>query len=236
LSYLTFLEQIFEGKVRITTAEVATKSEIQSGVEVLRSFESQWRLALAGTAPDFCPEAASWAGANLHRACQLLMFRDLPAEEVSATLENNYPHASATSATATPTNRAQVHYNVDLLFRFLPDLWKFTHAVAQDDPLSKVIGQWCRAWPLSSVGATNLQDQRIVTDPPDLPHPTPTPSPPLTFDISGFVNHPCLMQLYADRILQHQDLTRINDPNVASQLRYSTGIHEKLNEKIGRTS
>ena len=225
MSYSTFLEQIFEGKVRIATAEPASESEINSGVEALKSFEKQWRLALAGSPPDFCGEIASWAAVNLYRACQLLMFRDLPAEAVSATLETNY--ATTNRATAKPIDSSTVHYNVDLVFRFLPDLWKFTSVVAEDDPLSQAIRAWCFAWPLSSVGAKDLHIEPLAEDAVDS-----APRSPTAFDISGFVNHPSLMQLYADRILQHQDLTRIKDRAVESQLRYSIGIHEDLSEKI----
>ena len=200
MHYLNFLRQLFEsGRVVIESAEFASQSAISASESLLADFEHQWRTQLAGDAPTFDVEVATWAGQNFYRACQLLMHRNLAEEDALI----GFPEFGF--ATGTPRS----HYNVDLVFRFLPDLWKFAKALERTDPLSRRISDWCLQWPLSSVGTANLDDELAV-------------------DIGGFANDPSLAQLYVDRIIRHTDLTRVDHEQVRKAIESSIGEHPEL--------
>ena len=84
MHYLNFLRQLFEsGRVVIESAEFASQSAISASESLLADFEHQWRTQLAGDAPTFDVEVATWAGQNFYRACQLLMHRNLAEEDAS---------------------------------------------------------------------------------------------------------------------------------------------------------
>ena len=51
---------------------------------------------------------------------------------------------------------ADVHYSVDLVFRFLPDLLKFARSSSDQDPLLEYIVRWLHEWPLSCVQRLTL--------------------------------------------------------------------------------
>lgn len=198
--YLKFLRQLFEsGRVVIESSKLASKSAISESESLLEDFERQWRTQLASDAPTLDVAAASWAGQNFYRACQLLMHRSLTESDALI----GFPKA------AFETDIPRTHYNVDLVFRFLPDLGKFAKALDRTDPLSRRISDWCVQWPLSSVGTANLDDKLVV-------------------DIGGFANDPSLLQLYVDRIIRHIDLTRVDHEQVRKSIESSIGEHPEL--------
>lgn len=200
MHYLHFLRQLLEsGRVVIESSELASKSAISESESWLADFENQWRTQIAGEAPSFDVNIASWAGQNFYRACQLLMYRNLPEEDRSV----GFPKAEF------ETGIPRSHYNVDVVFRFLPDLCKFAKAIERSDPLSQRIADWCVQWPLSSIGVANLDEMPIV-------------------DIEGFVENPSLMQLYVDRIIRHVDLTRADHERVRKAIESSIGEHPEL--------
>ena len=103
MSYIRFLQQLLEtGNVSIETPDRPSDTEVQSAGEILRQFESGWRLEWAGTAPEFHQPVASWAAESLYRSCQLLLSRDLDPEEVQRSLATPCPKADA--------GKAQQHY------------------------------------------------------------------------------------------------------------------------------
>lgn len=103
-----------------------------------------------------------------------------------------------------------VVYSVDLTMRFLPDLVRLARAASSDDPLNKFLMDWAEQWPLSSVGIGGV-----------------TPRGPLTF-----LDHPCLRQLYIDRILVEQDESRLSDPQTRDAVLAATGLHSQLAPKL----
>ena len=221
MSYTRFLEQLLEtGSVLIETPDPPSEAEVQLGGEILAHFESSWRLEWSATAPRFDHAVASWAGRALYRSCQFLLYRDFNADEVGNSLAVECPEAD--------TGKPQQHYNVDLTFRFLPNLWGFTQREAEDDPLTAIIGDWCFRWPLSSVGATNLIDSDFVES--DLISPEPFPRG--KFMIDEFWSHPSLAQGYVDRIIEHKDKTRIVAPEVRERILAVAGDHLELFETI----
>ena len=228
MSYPKFLEQLLEtGTVSIETSDRPTDSDVKLGITVLEQFEASWRLDWAGTTPSFAPTIASWAGESLYRACQLLVYRDLPVEPP---LVSEYPSAIT-------ADKPRQHYNVDLTFRFLPQLWRFTHCEAENDPLTQIIQDWCFCWPLSSVGAKDLRRLDLDSSLTDST-PEPNPSDKLTRDsplpIQEFWSHPSLAQGYIDRIIEHKDRSRVgpNAPEVTERILAVAGDHLELFQSI----
>ena len=223
MPYPNFLKQLLEtGSVSIETPDAPTDAERSLSVDILREFESNWRLNWAQEAPEFHPSSASWASESLYRCCQLLLYRDLLVED---SLASECPIADA--------DMPRIHYNVDLTFRFLPNLWRFAQREAEVDPLTQVIRNWCLRWPLSSVGAVNLADPNLV--PPETADESQTTdlgSTEIHFPIQEFWPHPSLAQQYVDRIVEHKDNTRLKAPHVADRILAIAGDHLGLFQSI----
>lgn len=223
--YPKFLEQLLEtGTVSIETPDRPSDQEVKQGVEILEQFDKSWRLEWASIAPSFAPAFASWAGESLYRACQLLVHRDLPVEPP---LVSPCPDSTA--------DKARQHYNVDLTFRFLPQLWRFTHREAEDDLLTEIIRGWCFRWPLSSVGAVNLtgSDMFLAGNSPEA-DPADQLAPDSKFPIQEFWSHPSLAQAYVDRIIEHKDRSRCgpDNPEVIERILAVAGDHLELFQSI----
>jgi hypothetical protein len=103
-----------------------------------------------------------------------------------------------------------VHYAVDLTHRYLPGLLALAKRAARNDPLVDRLHEWGRSWPLSSIGIPNLGP----------------------VDIAGFAEDPCLLRVYADRILAAGDAERLADPRAAEAVRAAVGIHSELAGKL----
>jgi hypothetical protein len=166
----------------------------------LEEYEREYRSDLPHTPPEISPAAMLWAAMMVHRACSVLIYRDVNADQIQAALSVPCPEP------ATP----QVVYSVDLTFRFLPDLMRMARAASPDDPLVTALGRWASEWPLSSVGITAIQDLHAPT----------------------FLDHPCLRQLYVDRILADQDETRLDDPATKAAVQESIGRYRQLTPKL----
>jgi len=216
MSYPKFLEQLLEtGNVSIETPDRPSDADVKLGGEILEQFESSWRFEWAETAPKFHQPVASWAAESLYRSCQLLLYRDVAAEEVVSSLSAQCPAADS--------GKPQQHYNVDLTFRFLPNLWRFTQREAEDDPLTEIIRKWCFRWPLSSVGAVNLVETDLVNS---------DSSQKNQFAIHEFWSHPSLAQGYVDRIIEHKDDTRLAPSEVTERIRAVAGDHPELFQSL----
>lgn len=197
MDYSRFLEILLsEGRGVVPTVGPIEEPSRQQGAEVLAKYELVWRRNLPRPVPQFQADAANWAGENLFRACQFSVFRDADESIMRTALQTPCPVASS----------PEVHYSVDLTYRFLPDIAKSVRTAAAKDPLLDVLTGWGQAWPLSSVGMPDLGE----------------------VNVDGFVNHPGLLQLYVDRILAVKDQTRISHPLVKQQLLTSVGVHRNL--------
>jgi len=110
-----------------------------------------------------------------------------------------------------------VHYSVDLTFRFLPDAVKLCRGIAEGDPLVEEITRLGNRWPLSSVGMEECGEGPVDT----------------------FVDDPCLLRLYVDRIIARKDLGRLADPCVrAEAVRVLGGFPElapEIADAVGAT-
>jgi hypothetical protein len=102
---------------------------------------------------------------------------------------------SACPFTPTPT----VCYSVDLAFRMLPDLFALARGLSNDDPLVKGLQTLGQSWPLSSVGMPGID----------------------AIDVSAFIDDRSLARLYADRIIERDDRSRLGEPRVGRLVRDS---------------
>ncbi len=101
---------------------------------------------------------------------------------------------------------ADACYSADLGLRVLPDLIRLARALADDDPLVTGLMKIARAWPLSSVGVAGVSD----------------------VDVDPFIDHPSLRRLYADRIVERRDASRLGAPRVRAAVREAIGAHDEL--------
>lgn len=114
--------------------------------------------------------------------------------------------AAALGSRVPAAEAASLHYSVDLSFRFLPDLMRLARSNAENDPLLGHLRQWAVAWPLSSVGIPDV-----------------TPS-----SIEPIANHPCLLNIYCDRIIARKDRSRLGDPRIESVVQQAMGEGETV--------
>ncbi len=153
MSMVRFLESLREGG-RVTVPVPGAQSDLapihrEQQLQVrplLESMDADWRLELAGQAPQLSLPAARWGAETLYRGCQFLVCREIPLEQMRETLERPAPGAVD----------AEVCYSVDLCLRFLPDLIGLARAVSKQDPLLKLLVELGTRWPLSSVGVTGI--------------------------------------------------------------------------------
>jgi hypothetical protein len=102
-------------------------------------------------------------------------------------------------------------YSVDLAFQFLPELTSLARGIAEDDPLVAGLHALAEAWPLSSVGVRGLREG---------------------LDVSPFIDDPCLRRLYADRVIERKDLSRLTNPAARDAVRESLGEHRYLAKEV----
>src|SRR5688572_21963468 len=98
-----------------------------------------------------------------------------------------------------------VDWSVDLIFRQLPEVYRTARHLSNADPLVRELMRLAANWPLSSVGL-----------------PIPEPSVP------SFLSDPALLQLYVDRVLEGNDLSRLGNPIVDAALRRTIGSYPEL--------
>jgi hypothetical protein len=103
-------------------------------------------------------------------------------------------------------------YSVDLSLRVLPELLSLARGLSDDDPLVLALLKLAHEWPLSSVGIANIGD----------------------IDIAAFIDDPCLRQLYVDRIIQRNDVSRLTDPRVSDVVREALGAYPELAPTIAK--
>lgn len=130
----------------LTSSDPATDADIALSLEFLRFQEVEYRRGLPGEAPPLNDAAVAWALSRLYRACQFLIYRELPESQLHTDLEQPCPERHSPSAC----------YSVDLVFRFLPAIHRMARAVSEQDPLVDCLLKWGRDWPLSSVGMPKL--------------------------------------------------------------------------------
>lgn len=170
---------------------------------MLRRMDEEARLEFPGDAPAFSWPVAHWAAETFYRACQLLVCRDVSAADTLAVLRVACPQPPSPEA----------HYSADLVLRFLPDLLGTAQRLAAGDALVDALRELALGWPLSSVGVPGLE-------PGGLQH------------LDSLFVHPGLCRLYADRILQRCDKTRLLHDQARTAVETALGQHAELCPEI----
>ncbi len=140
-----FLEKLLtDGQAEVEGG--ATPPLDEAAIGLLATWERDARLDLAGKPPEYVPAAAGWAAIMVYRACQLVVCRDVTAEEVAAALAEPVPAARCPA----------VDWSVDLVLRHLPEVFRLARHLSPADPLVRELRRLAAAWPLSSVGIDDL--------------------------------------------------------------------------------
>jgi len=146
-SLLQFTKSLWAGGDLVLNTNAAPGNvEVAEAMSELRTLELDYRLGLPDLVPEFHAASAEWALTSLYRACQYLVYRELPDELMQVELGRACP------ATASP----EVCYSVDLSFRFLPELIRLARVGGGSPLLSELLHQWASTWPLSSVGVAGV--------------------------------------------------------------------------------
>lgn len=103
-------------------------------------------------------------------------------------------------------------YSADVVLRALPDVIRLSHTLSADDPLTLRLLDLARAWPLSSVGVPELGP----------------------VDVGGFIDDPSLRRVYAQRIVQRGDVSRLTHPAVIDDVRAMLGAYPSFAPAIAR--
>ena len=197
-----FLTDLYESGRIELDAKPAAIGGIEDLQGTLISIDRDVRSDFPGDCPALDPEMAHWATVFLFKACHLLANRDLPAEAVTTELD----------PFQTPLDRSPATlYSVDLAFRFLPDLERLASQAAADDPLVKALHSQGQLWPLSSVGM---------------------PLVSAGLDIAPILANTSLSLLYAERIIERKDKSRLGDPATAALVDEAIGAHPELCPEI----
>lgn len=204
MGYASFLATLFEeGRVSVPEFAPLDVASIAAGDETLAHYEQIYRLELPEPVPEFNAAASRWGAIWIMRACQFAIYRDLGQELLTKSLGHVFPEPSST----------EVHYSVDLVMRYLPDITRFASIASEQDPLLNHLRQAASQWPLSSVGMSNVE----------------------VGDLSGIVNHAGLLRLYVDRILATGDKIRVQHPAVQQAIRQALGFYPQFAQNISNT-
>jgi hypothetical protein len=172
---------------------VFQEDDLQASALLLKQLYDTDCFEMPYQAPAFEPEAALWAARYLFYATQLVLLRDQDEAAMDQYLQ---PFPGQQSA--------GVIYSVDLVFRYLGNLFKLSSGIAPNDPLVIYLRQTAAQWPFSSVGL-NIE--------------------PAT-DTAVILEHPSLKYTYVDRIILRTDVSRLNGIKEQQTLKEILGIHQ----------
>lgn len=217
----SFLQDLFgQGKVRVELPDARARDNLAEHFASLRDPDidarlwEQWldyervrRNDFPGEAPPPARQAALWSVDQLYRACVATVVRELSADQLRTFLSVPCP----------PGDPVATHYSVDLVFQFLPDLWRLARQISPRDPLVGIVRDWGSRWPLSSLG---IRDEPLVSD-----EGIETPRClPLDDDALRVVReHSGLLCCYVDRVIARGASDRLSDARVADAVRCAIG-------------
>ncbi|MBN2710980.1 MAG: hypothetical protein JXR97_00900 [Planctomycetes bacterium] len=149
---LQLLTQLREGGHVIIPDDDHTSALRTDGViEELRQLDKTERLNSSEKLPEVNYEIASSALLLIYRACQFIVYRDIPEQSIR----------SAFRASPSPDGTAVRIWSVDIAFRYIPGLIKMAKGLNPDDPLVEELKTLATTWPFSSVGVKLDKDPEI---------------------------------------------------------------------------
>jgi hypothetical protein len=169
--------------------------DLLASILVLKQVYDTDKLEMPFHAPVFEPDAALWAARFLYHATQLVLLRDLDETVIDQYLQ---PYPGEASAAAT--------YSVDLVFRHIGGLFKFSSGLAPDDPLVKRLKETMASWPFSSVG---LKIEPVAAT-------------------GAIFADNSLKYAYLDRIILHKDHARLKGEPEKDTFDEIIGMHQAL--------
>lgn len=198
-----FLSSLFAtGRVRVPLPEGCAGAGDAAVDDLLVQHEMEYRQGVPGIPPSLDVPSARWAAHAFYQACQFLVFRNTPAEIITRELAQDCPAAKP----------ASLHYSVDLVFRYLPDLYAHAHSASEDDVLVAQLRLWANRCPLSSVGIPGIEPKNI--------------------DV--LAGHPTLRTMYVDRIIAKKDFARLADSRVREWIKSAVGAFPQLAPEIAK--
>jgi hypothetical protein len=138
-TFADFLQQAFQGRVRLRERLVLSPSEWPAVEKLLADVHARRVLDLAGPTPRLEMEWALAGARVLADACWFLLTRDEPPEAVEGALQMPVP-ASASQ-----------HLSADHCLRYLPAVHARAAALCPDDVLTRTLSDILRKCPLSGV-------------------------------------------------------------------------------------
>ena len=188
----SFLESLFEaGEIEIA-ASPSESRDTRTIEATIRRYELIWRMQQPLEPPAFDVAQALIAAKILESACRAVVYRHIELEQFEQSIHGTGLHLNDDPC---------LHYSVDLLFCFLPQVAERAARVSESDPLLNALRTLGRQWPLSSVGMPGCE-------PASVPH---------AFE------HPSLWRMYIDRIISRKDKSRLNIPLVRDAVAATIG-------------
>jgi hypothetical protein len=190
-----FLNQLFNAGIVTVPREMVSfqDADLAISAQLIRQFYESDKLEMSHEVPMFDQDAALWAVQYLFHAVQLVQLRELGDDVIDQYLRP-YPGEYTPSSI----------YSVDLLFRYLAPLFKFSSGISPDDPLVNRLHRTAAAWPFSSVGLniTGLANTSMI------------------------FSSLSLKYTYMDRIVLHRDVSRLTGPVEIILLQEILGLHQ----------
>lgn len=211
-------------------SEAAAIAERERDAPALRdrlaALDAACRLEAPGIAPAFDAEAAQWAATMFCQACQFTVYRDADAETVAKALAP--PPLGRHGDPGDRVRAASLHWSIDLVFRYLPDLYRLARGLSEADPLVAQLARWARAWPLSAVGIKTVANgaSEASASANDQATDDANDQAGVRDAIDEVLGHPCLAVIYVDRVIAQKDWARLIHPAVRKAVRQSFGGHE----------
>lgn len=212
MSLTLFIQSLLEsGEARVPLVEpgedfggdeagpcLVPQEERGSAIELLVRYEPVVRADWPLDAPTLDVGIAVQAAGYLYQASRLILSRHVPEEIVTQVLTHDRIAANGPSA----------HYSVDLMGRYLPDLFRLAGGGQSEDPLVACLSGFAGRWPLSSVGVPGVSPEQDRLD--------------------AVLGDRSLRAAYLDRVLERKDSERLGEARVCAEARLLIGEHRSL--------
>jgi hypothetical protein len=171
-AFSDFLAQLLhEGRVVFRSQEAPQDRPTARETAALAEAYARFALSIAGPPIAFEEGVACQAAELVRQASWALVNREERLSDLKRRLRMS----------TRPTTPAQ-HLSADLLFRYLPQILRRARGLDPTDPLTEILGDLLRRWPLSGALSDIEEGPLLATD---------------------FGGHPGLLLLYAERLAAH---------------------------------
>lgn len=207
----SFLAGLFEtGEIQLPRKLVAA-GRVDGIVCVLVESERIWRCGVPGEPPRFDVATATAASRVLLSMCQAVVYREMEMADLKRLLTaTSLPYGDVV------VQNPSLHYSVDLLFRFMPQVIERAKRISQSDELIPLMLDVLKPWPLSSVGVSEL-------------------SPAATcLSLRVVQSDRSLWRMYVDRVISQKEAARLQHPETRAAVAAAIGPFEWLTPEMSR--